>query len=507
MTEEELKALLIEGAQTGVLEMEERDMIERVLRLADKPVRAIMTPRTELAWVDRTHPAKAIAAALKAAPHSRFVVCDGSIDNVVGVVQAKDLLDRILSGGELSLSASLRHPMIVPDAISALDALERLKSDTLGLALVMDEYGSFEGVVTAADVLQAIVGEASGPEHQEGVPGPEGETTMTLDGMTPVDELKARLRLPDLPAEGSYHTLAGLLLALLRRVPRAGDRIVFGGWRFEVLEMDGRRVEKVLAGREPAAEIARGRHTMKATVTQCAVLVGGLGTRLGALTATTPKPILPCGGRPFLFWLLREFVRFGVTDFLLLTGHLSAEIERAAADIQASLPRPANITLSEEPVRAGTGGAVFHARDQLQDRFLLCNGDSLFDCNFSRLLADAATDGPEVTGRIVLRHLDDASRYGVVETERRSRHRIQGAPAARHQRHDQRRDLPVQPVADPTSTAGVLAGGRHPARSGARWQPAGNAGRRLLPRYRRAGGFCPRANRNPGAAEAQSPVP
>ncbi|HEX3574607.1 MAG TPA: hemolysin family protein [Rhodopila sp.] len=254
VTEEELKALLIEGAQTGVLEMEERDMIERVLRLADKPVRAIMTPRTELAWIDRTHPATAIIATLKAAPHSRFVVCDRSIDNVVGVVQAKDLLDRILSGGELSVSASLRQPMIVPDTISALDALERLKSDTLGLALVMDEYGSFEGVVTAADVLQAIVGEASGSDHQEGVPGPEGETTMTLDGMTPVDELKARLNLPDLPAEGSYHTLAGLLLALLRRVPRAGDRIVFGGWRFEVLEMDGRRVNKVLAGREPAAE-------------------------------------------------------------------------------------------------------------------------------------------------------------------------------------------------------------------------------------------------------------
>jgi putative hemolysin len=254
VTEEELKALLVEGAQAGVLEVEERDMIERVLRLADKPVRAIMTPRTELAWIDRTHPAKAIASALKAAPHSRFVVCDKSIDNVVGVVQAKDLLDRILSGSELSVSASLRQPMIVPDAISALDALERLKSDTLGLALVMDEYGSFEGVVTAADVLEAIVGDASGPEHQEGVPGPEGETSMTLDGMTPIDDLKDRLQLPDLPAEGSYHTLAGLLLALLRRVPRVGDRIVFGGWRFEVLEMDGRRVARVLAGREPAAE-------------------------------------------------------------------------------------------------------------------------------------------------------------------------------------------------------------------------------------------------------------
>jgi putative hemolysin len=255
VTEEELKALLVEGEQSGVLESEERDMIERVLRLADKPVRAIMTPRTEIAWIDRTGAAKDIALKLKSAPHSRFVVCDGSVDNVVGVVQAKDILDRILDGKDLSIGAALRQPMVVPDTVTALDALERLKSDPLGLALVMDEYGSFEGVVTAADVLQAIVGDPAGPDHQEGPAGPEGETTMTLDGMTPVDELKDRLALPDLPAEGRYHTLAGLLLALLRRVPRAGDRIVFGGWRFEVLEMDGRRVDKVLAGREPAAEV------------------------------------------------------------------------------------------------------------------------------------------------------------------------------------------------------------------------------------------------------------
>ena len=157
-----------------------------------------------------------------------------------------------------------------------------------------------------------------------------------------------------------------------------------------------------------------------ATVRQCAVLVGGLGSRLGALTAATPKPILPCGDRPFLGWLLREFVRFGITDFLLLTGHLSAEVERAAADIQAALPRAVRIAFSEEPARAGTGGAVFHARDQLQQRFLLCNGDSLFDCNLANLLADAAMDAAMdalggVTGRMVLRRLDDASRYGVVE--------------------------------------------------------------------------------------------
>jgi putative hemolysin len=252
VSEEELRALLAEGAQAGILETEERDMIERVLRLADKPVRAIMTPRTELVWIDRTDPPREIAATLKASPHSRFVVCDGSVDNVVGVVQAKDLLDRILGGGELSLSAALRQPMVVPDTVTALDALERLKADPLGMAVVLDEYGSFEGVVTAADVLEAIVGDPTDAAPPAGGPSIAGNSVLIMDGMMPVDELKARLTLPDLPAEGTYHTVAGLLLALLRRVPRVGDRIVFGGWRFEVLEMDGRRVDKVRASLEPA---------------------------------------------------------------------------------------------------------------------------------------------------------------------------------------------------------------------------------------------------------------
>jgi D,D-heptose 1,7-bisphosphate phosphatase len=153
------------------------------------------------------------------------------------------------------------------------------------------------------------------------------------------------------------------------------------------------------------------------TITQCAILVGGLGTRLGALTRNMPKPILPCGDRPFLAWLMREFVRFGVTDFLLLTGHLSAEVEKAVATIATLLPGEARIAISEEPVRAGTGGAVFHARDRLHERFLLCNGDSLLDCNFANLLAAAARDDPSVVGRMVLRQLDDASRFGVVVLE------------------------------------------------------------------------------------------
>ncbi len=256
VTEEELKALLAEGAQAGVLETEERDMIERVLRLADKPVRAIMTPRTELIWIDRTDPTRDIAATLRAAKHSRFVVGEGAVDNVVGVVQAKDILDRILAGGELSVAAALRQPLVLPDTVSALDALERLRADPLGMALVMDEYGSFEGVVTAADMLQAIVGEPGDGGGVATVPAAAG-TALTLDGLLPVDEVKARLGLPDLPEEGAYHTLAGLLLALLRRVPRPGDRIVFGGWRFEVLEMDARRVARVRAVREKGADAIR----------------------------------------------------------------------------------------------------------------------------------------------------------------------------------------------------------------------------------------------------------
>jgi putative hemolysin len=249
MSEEELKAMLVEGAETGVLETEERDIIERVLRLADKPVRAIMTPRTEIAWIDRTAPRATIIATLRAAPHSRFVVCDGAIDNVAGIVQAKDILDRVLDGKDFSLAAALRQPMAIPDSVSALEALERLKSDTLGIAIVLDEYGSFEGMVTAADVLEAIVGDADDAGPKEGV-AEQAADVYELDGLTPVDEIKARLHLPDLPNEGSYHTLGGLILALLQRPPRQGDAIAFGGWKFEVLEMDGRRVERLKVARD-----------------------------------------------------------------------------------------------------------------------------------------------------------------------------------------------------------------------------------------------------------------
>ncbi len=156
----------------------------------------------------------------------------------------------------------------------------------------------------------------------------------------------------------------------------------------------------------------------QATVRQCAILAGGLGTRLGAITAATPKPVLDVGGHPFLFWLMREMLRFGAEDFLILTGHLSQAVESAIRDAAAALPHPVKLSFSAEPSPAGTGGALHHAAPLLDDRFLLCNGDSIFDCNLAALLSGAASDKPGHIGRMLLRRIDDASRYGVVSLER-----------------------------------------------------------------------------------------
>jgi putative hemolysin len=251
VTEEEVKAVVAESVETGALESEERHMIERVLRLADKPVRALMTPRTEVAWLDRNAEPQDIASALRARDVTRFIVADGNIDHVAGVVMAKDLLDQVLEGAPLQLAPLLRQPIVLPDSLSALDALEQLRTDRIGLALVLDEYGSFEGVVTASDLLEAIVGEL-GPAPESPKPGTttRHDGSLLLDGMLASDELRARLDLPELPHAGTYHTVGGLMFALLGRLPKEGDRIIWSGWRFEVLDMDGRRVDKVLALRE-----------------------------------------------------------------------------------------------------------------------------------------------------------------------------------------------------------------------------------------------------------------
>lgn len=253
LTEEELRAVLLEGAQSGVLEHEERTMIERLLRLADRPVRAIMTPRNEIIWIERHVPRDVLVSTLRTTTFSRLVVCEGGVDNPVGVILASDMLDRLLDGMPVSIEAGLRQPVVVPDSISALDMLERMRSIPLGIALVVDEYGSFEGIVTASDLFDAIVGEVN--EHgQHTLLSVKPGDVVILEGSEPADEVKDRLGLGELPGEGDYHTLGGLILALLRRVPAVADKVVFSGWLFEVLEMEGRRVTRVKASRQVLAE-------------------------------------------------------------------------------------------------------------------------------------------------------------------------------------------------------------------------------------------------------------
>ncbi len=253
VTEEELRAVLSEGTQAGLLEVQEQNMIERLLRLADRPVRAIMTPRHELAWIERHAGREALAEALKTGTHTRLVVCNGDVDDPVGVILAKDVLDLLLDGHALSIDAVIQPPQVIPETISAFDALERLRGLRPGLLLVLDEYGSFEGIVTTSDIFEAIFGERA----QTGAAPvliPAADGVLVLDGTLPADEIRDRLELGQLPAAGSYHTVAGLILALLRRVPAVGDKVAFSGWMFEVTAMDGRRVQRVQASRQKLAE-------------------------------------------------------------------------------------------------------------------------------------------------------------------------------------------------------------------------------------------------------------
>jgi len=247
ITEEEVKALVQESAAAGVIEQGERQIIERVLRLPDRSVRAVMTPRTEVAWLDRADPPEEIAAQIRRAPHARLVVCDGSLDNVVGVVRAKDLLDQVLGGETLRLAAALRRAPALPDSMSILAALEILRHEPLGLALVVDEYGSFEGVVTAFDMLEAIVGEvAAGGGDVAPTCVRREDGSWLMDGLLPIEEVRARLGLSALPDEGDYHTLAGLILTLAGRIPVEGDQVAWQNLVFEIVDMDGRRIDKVI---------------------------------------------------------------------------------------------------------------------------------------------------------------------------------------------------------------------------------------------------------------------
>ena len=247
VTEEEIKTIVAEAETAGVIEVDERRMISGVLRLGDRAVRGVMTPRTDVDWIDLQDDETEVQKLLIETPHSRLPVAEGDPDNMIGVIQSRELLASLLSGQPLNLRGHVRTAPVVPDTLDALDALNVLREAEVPMALVHDEYGHFEGVVTPADILDAIAGafrsdeETSEPEAVQ-----RDDGSWLLAGWMPADEMAEQLRIV-LPENRNYETVAGLVIGELQHLPSTGEAIETLGWRFEVLDLDGRRIDKVLA--------------------------------------------------------------------------------------------------------------------------------------------------------------------------------------------------------------------------------------------------------------------
>ena len=249
ITEEEIRVLIEQGTQAGVFEETEQDLVESVFRLGDRRISALMTPRLDIAWLNIDAPFDDIRQQIIASHYSRFPVCQGNLDNVLGVIKAKDLLAHELSERVQDLRSYLKQPLFVPESRSALQVLELFKQSYTHLALVINEYGAVEGLITTNDILEAIVGDiALASQQAETYAVQRDDGSWLLDGMLPIDELKEIFPIGQMPQEerGKYHTLAGFIMMYLGRVPSTADHFDWGGLRFEVIDMDGNRVDKVL---------------------------------------------------------------------------------------------------------------------------------------------------------------------------------------------------------------------------------------------------------------------
>ncbi len=255
VTEEEVKSLIAEGTASGVFDPDEKRMIEGVMRLADRTVRSIMTPRPEVMWLDIDDQLDNIKRDIRESGHSRLPVCRSDLDDVLGIVHTKDLLHRMLEGEALDLRPAVRDALVVHDGTEVMRLLELFKQAGEQMAVVVDEYGSVEGIATLTDVLEGIAGELPdiGDEDADIVRRADG--SLLIDGMMAVEEVEAHLGLKSLRDEESgYHTLAGFLLFKFGHIPTAGESVEHDGYRFEVVDMDGRRIDKVLVAPTGAGE-------------------------------------------------------------------------------------------------------------------------------------------------------------------------------------------------------------------------------------------------------------
>jgi putative hemolysin len=247
VSEDEIRTLVVEAENAGVLEPGEKEMIAGVMRLGDLPVGAVMTPRREVSMINLTDSPQAIRSALAASGHSRFVVFDQAADAAVGIVKAKDILDCYLSEQTPDIAKLVRPAPVIPEFLDARDVVAILRDSTVHMGLVHDEYGAFQGVVTSADILESIVGgfhTEEGPPEAAAVRREDG--SYLISGWMSAVEFASLLRF-ELPASRHYQTVAGFLLSRFGRIPDVGDRIEVEGWRFEIVDLDGRRIDKLLA--------------------------------------------------------------------------------------------------------------------------------------------------------------------------------------------------------------------------------------------------------------------
>nr|WP_116236674.1 hemolysin family protein [Parasphingopyxis lamellibrachiae] len=254
VTAEELHMLIAEATKSGVIEESERAIISGVVRLADRPVREVMTPRTEVDWIEASSNPNEIREALLATPHTRLPVAEGSVDEIIGVVQARDIVSALFEGRSLDLRALMRAAPIVPDQVDAMDALEALRESDVPMALVHDEYGHFEGIMTPLDLLIAITGEFVSDQEIGTDPSfvERADGSWLFSGSLSADNMAEKLGF-DLPDDRDYATVAGFALSVFKRLPITGELFEKDGWNFEVVDMDGRKIDKLLAQRSKAS--------------------------------------------------------------------------------------------------------------------------------------------------------------------------------------------------------------------------------------------------------------
>ena len=248
VTEEEIAASLEEGVDAGVIEQQEHTMVRNVFRLDERQVGSMMIPRAEITWLDAAAPLADTLALMTEHPRTRYPVCRGDLTDVVGVLAAQSLLPALSRSETPSIADFVSAPVFVPETLTGMELLEHFRGSDAELVFVVDEYGEVQGVITVRDVLEAITGEFSAPADGDAWAIERGDGSWLLDGLIPVPEMKDRLGLKALPEEdrGRYNTLAGMIMLLLGRLPNTTDRVDWDGWRFEVVDMDGKRIDKVL---------------------------------------------------------------------------------------------------------------------------------------------------------------------------------------------------------------------------------------------------------------------